>query len=461
MTDKPKKRIYEEDLEDVAGMRFKNIDKNPIVESGVSDKSVKEKDFSGKPENLLDKVRSGADKATRAIDSFTNPEFKDYKITSAGRENLSQFSDRELKFLNRDYRIEGRDNSEVVNEIKSRKIDIKAINISAEVNTVYQVKTDKGDVSLGVSKKTGEAQISEANYKENPNIKVWRKLEEGDLSKSLINKGELSSFEVKNDLRNLKGAGISSETVSRLNNEIYSGIDRSQARNTIIKLDSKSLSDPIALRGKIVENNTGEKFNVLAADSRNLTVQKLTGKDVEASLINIKTERNNSIAIDTQLTGILDRNTVMGHNHKTNETYMGVVGKDKSVEWKTQNDYLAGLQPEVREKTISRLEDGDFRLNNAQAVGRVDGGNILYAADKGNNEMVITANQKDWVKVDGTAGKALLSMAGIDATALKTMLDVNVEHSQTRSAGFAMANESLGNLSKIETSKQISNGRSL
>ena len=377
----------------------------------------------------IESVSNGINKVKKGLDSIFSDDYKEYKVNTNGKENLKQFSDNELKYLNRDYKINNKDNSEIKSALKERKIDFKAISDAAKVQPIYNVNTDKGKISLGVDKTNGDIKISTNDYKNNPNIKTWKNLENDDFSKALIGQGNIKELSIDNKLNSTNRPEISNANIDKLQDIINNGISNSQAKNLIKDINSETLKNPLELKGQIVrttENDKPELYKVLAADKDNLTVQKVTGLDNNAYLANVKTEKENAINRDVQVMGIIDSKTVIGHNHSNNETYMGEVNKDKSVSWEPKVDFLNKLSDEKREKVENKLETGDYRLANITAVGRIEGGNILYAAEKGNKDIVLTGNQKDWVNANGKVGEALMSLSGgLDMNNIKSMMKEN------------------------------------
>ena len=113
MSDRPKKRIYSEDYED---FQSKNSSSRKKSEPQFNGEITPNKQ-APKSDNIIDKakragakVQNVADKTTRTFDKLFSADYKDYKIQKNGRDNLSQFTDKELKFIKRDNRIEGKDN---------------------------------------------------------------------------------------------------------------------------------------------------------------------------------------------------------------------------------------------------------------------------------------------------------------------------------------------------------------
>lgn len=462
MEKKPKKRIYDEDYSEESMLDFKGSPKKDTSKTEIKPSENKEDNVrsipSDKNTNLIDRTLNTVDKASRGIDALFNQNYKDYKIDTKGKSNLSQFTDQELKFLNRDFKIANKDNTEIKSAIASRSIDIKAFNNSAKVETLYNIKTDKGNISLGVDKTTGDIKISENNYKNNPNIKTWRDLNTNDLSKALIAQGDIKEFRIDNKINSIKRPDISNDNLGKLHYEIINAVGKSQAKNFVPALDSKALQNPNLLKGQIIqtkENDVVQLYKVLASDKDNLTIQNISGRDNNAYLVNVKTEKENAMAREIQVTGILDKKTVIGHNHTNNETYIGTVSKDKSVDWQTKPEFMKAQTVERRNDISSKLESGDYRMSNVTAVGRVEGGNILYAAEKGNKELVLTANQETWVNAKGKVGEALLSLSGgMDINAVRAMVDAN-NHS------FNSARETNNMISYAHSQQEQNQERSL
>lgn len=383
----------------------------------------------------IESVSNGIHKVKKGLDAVFSDNYKDYKVNTNGKESLKQFSDNELKYLNRDYKINNKDNTEIKTELKERKIDFKAISDSAKVQPIYNLNTDKGKISLGVDKTNGDIKISTNDYKNNPNIKTWKTLENDDLSKALIGQGNIKELSMENKLNSTNRPDISNANIDKLQEIVNNGISNSQAKNLVKDINSETLKNPMELKGQIVrttENDKTELYKVLNADKDNLTVQKVTGLDNNAYLANVKTEKENALNRDVQVMGVIDSKTVIGHNHSNNETYMGTVNNDKSVNWEAKPDFLNKLSDEKREKVENKLETGDYRLANITAVGRIEGGNILYAAEKGNKDVVLTGNQKDWVNANGKVGEALMSLSGgLDINNIKTMMKENASNSNS------------------------------
>ena len=168
---------------------------------------------------------------------------------------------------------------------------------------------------------------------------------------------------------------------------------------------------------------TDTNINSIKKPDVNLKIQELKESNSKDYLVDNKAEKQNVLNSEMKISGIVDDVRVLGYNPVNNTTYIGKVNKNDSIDWQTKPDYLASLSPEKREKVIKKFENDDFRLANITAVGRIEGGNMLFAAEKPDKNIVLTANQKDWVGANSQLGKALLNLtSGLDITNVKSIM---------------------------------------
>ncbi len=430
MENKKKKRIYDEKNLGESELTFKSSSPSNEKSANISikeDKSVSREET--KEKTVFDKAATTIRKADRAIDSVLDSDYKDFKGNSKGLDNISQFTDAELKYLKRDFKIEGRDTSDISSEFKMRSAKAESVLRDQNVKLLYDIKTDKGDIKIGYDQKRGVPVISENKFDNNPNINIWRKMDKGDLAGILINKGELKNFDMNSKPRNIESANVPKETKSFLNVEIAQGMDRSQAINFTKDLTSTDLRNPERLTGSII--NTAEKgkepelYKVLQADKDNLTLRGLNTDDDRAFMVSVDAERKSALNREVELSGIIDSKTVLGFNEKDNDVYIGTVNNDQSINWEQKGVFLNNQDKGKKEQIAARIENGDYIRDNVKTVGIIDQGNSLYGATNGNKDTLISANQSDWYSPDSIVGKQLASLAGLETGAISALMNVD------------------------------------
>ena len=462
MSEKKKKRIYDEEPDQNLDLPSSKKSQNEVSSNTDIRTEIQTKGNGPvKSESFIDRTLRSGMKLARQVDSVTDSDFKNFKIASSGVKDISKLSDKELKFLQRDFKIEGKPVEEIKNELKSRKQMSVAIQRDSQIHLMYELKTGKGDINVGYDKSKDSLMISESKFNGNPNINVWRRMEKDELSVKLISKGELPEFKVNSKPLNIKDSGISDEKLNSMKNDLSSSIRSSQAMAHIETLNTLNLRSPDSLKDKIINASENpaklELYKVLNSDGDNLTLKGINTNDDRTFMVNIKEEMKAARTRDVDVTGIIDAKTVIGHNGIDNDTYIGKVLKDNSIDWSQKGVYLNELTANKREKIASRLENGSYELTDLRAIGKVED-NILYAAIDNKDKTVVSANQKTWVEADSIVGKQLASMAGMEMGVLeaiksigKTSQEVNSNQSDK---GIAMANES-------NQSRQITNQQQL
>ena len=430
MDDRKKRRIYDEKNLGEADLDIstKTSSKEQIEITPIKKEESKSSDES-KQKNLLDKTLNTIRKSDRAIDSVLDSNFKDYQRNKKGLNNISQYTDAELKYLKRDFKIEGRDTTAIAQEMTRRKAQSETVLRDQNVKQLYDIRTNKGDVKIGFDEKRKSLVISENKFDENPNINIWRKMEKGDLASSLINKGEMERFDIDSKPRNIQSSTIPNELKFELNDEISDATARSQAINFTKDLTSTDLRNPERLTGNII--NTAEKgtepelYKVLHADDDNITLRGLNTGDERAFMVSVDAERQSALGREVEMTGIINDKTVLGYNEKDKDVYVGTVNADQTIDWVQKGVFLNSQEKGKKEEIAARIEGGDYLRDNVKTVGIIEDGNSLYGATNGNKETLISANQSDWYSPDSIVGKQLASMAGLETGAISAMMNVD------------------------------------
>lgn len=444
MEDTKKKRIYDEKNLDTEELSFKNSN----VKKGASQKVV-----SNKGENTtldtLDKALNPLRKVDRAIDRISRPDYNDYRRNSQGINDISKLSDRELGYAKRDNKINGKDVSNINVELKSRKARSETMMIDQSVKQMYDIKTDKGDIKIGYNEKRDAFLISESKFDNNPNINIWREMDKGELSKNLINKGDLKNFDIESKPRNIENANIPKEKRAYIDQEIGLATSQSQSVNFTKELNSQDLRNPSQLIDSIVntagKGEDAQLYKVLGADDKNLTLRGLNTGDDRAFMVSVDAERKSALSRDVEMTGIIDQKTVLGYNKGDKDVYVGTVNDDKSIDWQQKGVYINNLDKGKKEEVAARIDNGEYLRNDVQQIGKLENGNNLYGAVNGNNDTVISADQSKWYEPDSMAGKQLASMAGLETGAISAIMNAdkmsNSVNSNQTDVGMATAAE--------------------
>lgn len=456
MEDRKKKRIYDEkNLDTVELNASAPTNRKQDIEIKPSRKEMSESSEETKKENLLDKTVNTIRKSERAVDSVLDSNFKDYQRNKKGLNNISQYTDAELKYLKRDFKIEGRDTASIAEEMKMRKAQSETILRDQNVKQLYDIKTNKGDIKIGYDEKRKSLVISENNFNNNPNINIWRKMEKGDLASSLINKGQLERFDIDSKPRTIQSSSIPDDLKFGLDKEISDATSRSQAINFTKDLTSTDLRNPERLTGNIIntaeKGNEPELYKVLHADNDNITLRGLNTGDERAFMVSVEAERQSALGREVEMTGIINDSTVLGYNQKDKDIYVGTVNRDQSIDWVQKGVFLNNQEKDKKEEIAARIENGDYVRDNVKTVGIIEDGNSLYGATNGKKETLISANQSDWYSPDSIVGKQLASLAGLETGAISAMMNVD------KTAQLVNSNQVDNGQSMAAESKQTKN----
>lgn len=350
--------------------------------------------------------------AERSLDRVADSDYKQYRNTKRGINDISKLSTKELKFMARDFKIKGIENPKLKNEISFRKERKKVLAKNKDITPIYSFKSKDQNFNIGYDHKKKQPVISTRFHNDDKRLPVWRSLKQEDLKKELQQFGPLSSFDIsKTNTSQFKNDKELTMATQSLNTNLEKQISISVSKQQFVPLNHKTLSNPESLIGKNIQildlNNEKASFKVLAADKDNLTLERVFGTDNNYRLLNVNKEMTKNIAATTKTTAILDSKTVMGYNKENDTTYIGSITKDNSIKWQTKEDYKKGLSPTGKTSLEQNFKEGLYATPDIKQIGITPKGNKIYEVQMTNNTKAITANLDKFHDINSPEAKHL------------------------------------------------------